>query len=112
MRGASLRILLGFVSGLLVLVIAADLVPFILMRGITLVTPYKTQTILFRSIEDPDVTIEFQMKDVGGRGYLKRTVQVETGFFWDSITAVDLEAIDRGKWRQVDEDINEHGLKW
>jgi hypothetical protein len=35
------------------------------MRGMTLVTPYKTQTILYRSIEDPGVTIEFQMKDVG-----------------------------------------------
>ena len=107
-----MRVLLGFVSGLLILVIAAALFPFVLMRGMALVTPYKTQTILYRGIEDPGVTIEFQMKDVGGRGYLKRTVQVEPAFFWDRITDVDLEAIDRSKWRRVDEDVNEHGLKW
>jgi hypothetical protein len=106
------RVLLGLVGGLLLLVIVAAIFPFALMRGMTLVTPYKTQTILYRSIEDPDVTIEFQMKDVGGRGYLKRTVQVEPGFFWDRITNVELKAVDRSKWRQVDEDVNEHGLKW
>lgn len=107
-----MRVLLGFLSGLFILVIAAAFFPFVLMRGLTLVTPYQTQTILYRSIADPDVTIEFQMKDVGGRGYLKRTVQVEPGLFWDRITNVDLKAIDQIKWRQVDEDINEHGLKW
>lgn len=109
MRRDSLRIFLGFA---VFLIIAAAIFPFVLMRGMTLVTPYKTQTILYRSIEDPGVTIEFQMKDVGGRGYLKRTVQVEPAFFWDRITDVDLEAIDRSKWRRVDEDVNEHGLKW
>ena len=109
MRGSGLRIFLGFA---ILLIITAAIFPFVLMRGMTLVTPYKTQTILYRSIEDPGVTIEFQMKDVGGRGYLKRTVQVEPGFFGDRITDVDLEAIDESIWRHVDEDINEHGLKW
>lgn len=107
-----MRVLLSFVSGLLLLVFAAALFPFVLMRGVTLVTPYKTQTILYRNIEDPDLTIEFQMKDVGGRGYLKRVVQVDPGFFWDRATGVDLEAVDQSKWRRVDEDVNEHGLKW
>ena len=57
-----MRIFLGFA---ILLIIAAAIFPFVLMRGMTLVTPYKTQTILYRSIEDPGVTIEFQMKDVG-----------------------------------------------
>jgi hypothetical protein len=109
MRRDSLKVFLGFA---IFLIIAAAIFPFVLMRGINLVTPYKTQTILYRSIEDPDVTIEFQMKDVGGRGYLKRVVKIEPGFFWDRATGVDLEAVDQSKWRRVDEDVNEHGLKW
>lgn len=109
MRGSGLRIFLGFA---ILLIIAAAIFPFVLMRGMTLVTPYKTQTILYRIIEDPGVIIEFQMKDVGGRGYLKRVVQIEPGFFWDRATGVDLEAVDQSKWRRVDEDVNEHGLKW
>lgn len=81
------------------------------LRLFELVTPYKTQTILYRHVDNPDVVIELQMKDIGARGYLRRTVRVAPGLLWDSVEEVDLQSIDSNEWRRVDEYVNEHGLK-
>lgn len=72
---------------------------------------YKTQTILFRNAQDPSITIEFQMKDVGARGYKRRTVKVEPFLIWDTIQEIDISSINRKDWIEVNENINELGLR-
>lgn len=107
-----LKAILSIVSlTVVVLIVLVSIDPFLLLRGMDMATPYKTQSIQYRKIDDPNVRVEFQMKDVGGRGYLKRTVLVEPGLLWDSVYEIELEAIDLGEWHKVDEYVNEHELK-
>jgi hypothetical protein len=112
MNRVSVKALLGLVSIIfLILLVVIFLNPYLLIQGVALVTPYKTQSIVYRNIDDPEVTIEFQMKDIGARGYLKRTVRVEPGVLWDSVSKVDIGSIDEKEWQKVNEYVNEHGLK-
>ncbi len=74
-------------------------------------TGYKTQTVYYRLRENPEITIEFQMQDIGARGYHKRMVKVEPGILWDTVSPVDINTLDKTRWRKVDEYVNELGLK-
>ena len=71
---------------------------------------WKTQTILFEHKEN-QASIEFQMKGIGARGYLRRTVEVTRYFYFISLpTAVDVEQLD-ASWKPVNIHVNELGLK-
>lgn len=79
-------------------------------KFMSIFSSYKTQTILYRNKVDSDITIQHQMKDLGGRGYSKRTVIVKPKFFWENTTPVDVKQIDSDQWYKVDEFVNEQGL--
>lgn len=51
------------------------------------------------------------MQDIGARGYHKRMVKVEPGILWDTVSPVDINTLDKTRWRKVDEYVNELGLK-
>lgn len=76
-----------------------------------LANSYKTQTILFRNKADKLLQIEFQMKDIGTFGYNKRIVKVRKKIFFNTTEVIDIKSIDSTKWEEVNEPINELGLK-
>jgi hypothetical protein len=74
---------------------------------------WQTQTILYQNGHLSFKTVEFQMQDVGGLGYNKRTVEVLylTPLFM--ITSEIPQNIDkRVEWIKVDKDVNELELKF
>lgn len=70
---------------------------------------WKTQIILYRNLENPSQTIEFQMRsDRFSFGYKKQIVQREKVLpFLDLITPADTSKIDPSKWRRTDIVVNE-----
>lgn len=71
---------------------------------------WKTQTILFEHGKNR-AKIEFQLKDIGSRGYLRRTVEVTRYLFvFSTITEVNTDKLD-GSWKAVNRHINEMELK-
>lgn len=71
---------------------------------------WKTQTILFEHGKSR-AKIEFQLKDIGSRGYLRRTVEVTRYLFvFTTITEVNTDKLN-GSWKAVNRRINEMGLK-
>ncbi|MFM6994593.1 MAG: hypothetical protein ACKOWO_05725 [Sediminibacterium sp.] len=73
---------------------------------------WRTQTILYQNGHLSFKTIEFQMQDVGGLGYNKRTVEVFylTPYFMISYE-VPNDIDKRVEWVKVNKEINELGLK-
>jgi len=74
-------------------------------------SPYKTQTILYRSALNAKITVEFQMQDAGALGYNRRVVQVTPGIFFDSVEPIDTSIFHGSDWNWVNEEVNELGLK-
>jgi hypothetical protein len=74
-------------------------------------SPYKTQTVMYRSKTNPDIRIEFQMQDIGAFGYNERIIKISPGYFFDSTQEIDVKEIDTLNWAKVDEYVNELGLK-
>jgi hypothetical protein len=74
---------------------------------------WNTQTIVYQNIDSKNKKIEFQMRDIGARGYNKRHVKVTYLTPWFMLTTeVDPEQ-DFGKsWKKVDKDVNELGIVW
>ncbi|WP_224994341.1 hypothetical protein [Cesiribacter sp. SM1] len=73
---------------------------------------WKTQTVVYQNLHLPNRTVEFQMQDIGARGYNRRTVdRIKLFPFIDWIRDIDDANIDTGTWKKVDIDINEIGLK-
>lgn len=73
---------------------------------------FKTQDILFRSKKFSNITVEFQMEDIGAFGYNRRTVrviQLTPMLKWT--TFIEIDKIDLNEWMKVDEYVNELGLK-
>lgn len=73
---------------------------------------WRTQEILYKSAHSSFKTVEYQMQDIGARGYNKRTVEVLylTPLF--TITSDVPNDIDnRVEWKRIDKDVNELGLK-
>jgi hypothetical protein len=73
---------------------------------------WKTQTVIYRNIENPNKTIEFRMRgDRFAFGYKKQIVQREKVLpFIDLIYDVDTSKVDPSKWKKTNEIINEIGL--
>lgn len=70
---------------------------------------WKTQIVIYRNIENPAVTIEFQMRgDRFSFGYKKQIVQREKVLpFIDLITPTDTSRVNHVKWRRLDLVVNE-----
>lgn len=75
--------------------------------------PWRTQTILYQNGHLSFKTVEFQMQDIGGLGYNKRTVEV---FYLTPLFMITSEVptdIDkRVEWVKVDKYVNELELKF
>lgn len=73
---------------------------------------YKTQEILYREIKNPSNRIECVWSDVGAFGYnrtIHKVIQITPLFEWRTNT--DTTNLDLTKWKEVNEYINELGLK-
>lgn len=75
-------------------------------------TNWKTQTIIYQNIEADNLTIEYQMQDIGAFGYNKRTVSVNNiiGLF-AVIKPIDIDTISKTNWKLLNKHINEIELK-
>ncbi|HEX8269869.1 MAG TPA: hypothetical protein VF581_08245 [Flavobacterium sp.] len=69
---------------------------------------WKTQTVLYRSIEDSDKTIDIQLRgDRFAFGYRKRVVEIQKlvpGMLWT--TDIDTLTLSTQEWRRVNEQVN------
>ena len=74
---------------------------------------WKTQDILYQNKQLTSEKVEFQMQDVGARGYNKRTVEVMylTDLFM-IVSPLDKNIDKRAGWIKVDENVNELELKF
>ena len=73
---------------------------------------FKTQTITHRSLNNPEKQIEFQLEDFGALGYNRRTVIVTpVCCFLQQEQEIDPDRFNYSNWKQVDEEVNEVGLK-
>lgn len=70
---------------------------------------WKTQTIIYRNLEKPAQTIEYQMRgDRFSFGYKRQIVQREKVLpFLDLVTPADTSKIDLSKWRHINLVVNE-----
>lgn len=94
-----------------IILIFALIYPFQFLSLINALSPYRTQTVIYRHIDNPDIRIEFQMKDIGALGYQKRIVLIKPGFLLDEVESIDETLLDKSSWRKVNENINELELK-
>lgn len=74
---------------------------------------WRTQKILYQNEHFRFKTVEFQMQDIGARGYNERTVEVIylTPVFM--LTSEPHKSVDkRIEWVKVDKEVNELGLNF
>ncbi len=76
-----------------------------------MLSSYKTQTILYVHKNNPELSIEFQMKNIGALGYKRRVVKRNKKLFFKQETVVDTTKMDLSKWKKVNIDKNEMNLK-
>jgi hypothetical protein len=72
---------------------------------------WKTQEILYKSKTNPKDRIEYQMQDMGAFGYDERIVRVKEGWLFDSVYPIDTSKINKSDWIEVNEYVNELGIK-
>lgn len=73
---------------------------------------WKTQTIIYRHLNDSTRTIEFQISDQGTFGYSERTIEVKKYFFFiEYVKELDIDSFNSTNWEKVNLEINEAGLK-
>ena len=109
MSNIILKILGGLITGVaLIIGIFFYFNPFLFWGADS---PFKTQEIIYRNKENKNVTIEFQLQDIGAFGYNRRIVKVTGGVISNSIEKIDTATIDKTKWDLVNEDVNELNLK-
>ncbi len=93
--------------GLIIFSIASSL---ILLFYQSIDSEWKTQTILFEKNSGKQ-RVEFQMKDIGARGYLRRTVKlIDYLYFFSLVEEVNKDSVDTS-WRPVNKEVNKMGLK-
>lgn len=70
---------------------------------------WKTQTVLYKYIQDTDKTINYQLRaDRFSFGYKKRVVQIyDLAPFMEWTTDIDTLYIDKSKWEKLDLQLNE-----
>ena len=96
--------------------------PAIILTAILVIGPqkiihhkeaWKTQTVLYQNKHLTFNKVEFQMQDIGARGYNKRTVQViylTPYFILTHKVPNDIE--NKIEWLKIDKEVNELGLKY
>lgn len=75
---------------------------------------WKTQTVELINEKMTNHKVEFQMKDLGAFGYAKRTSEVvylSSYFYFVWAEKYDNRNFSENKWKRVNQDINEMGLK-
>jgi len=74
---------------------------------------WKTQTVLYRNIENNSKTINYQLRgDRFSFGYKKRVVGIfHLAPFMEWTTDVDTFHLDKSKWERLDLELNEMKLK-
>ena len=77
----------------------------------TIFSSYKTQTIVYIHKNNPELSIEFQMKDIGALGYKKRIIKRNKKVFFNQEVVIDTSKIDLSKWKKVNINKNELNLK-
>lgn len=91
---------------LLVLILVVNPLTILFSSG-----AWRTQEILYQNGHLSFKTVEFQMQDIGARGYNKRTVEViylTPLFMLTSEVPNDIDK--RVEWIRVDKEVNELGL--
>ncbi len=85
---------------------------FFLKAFLTWGGDWKTQTVLYRNIEDNNKTINFQMRaDRFSFGYKNRIEEIyRLAPFMEWTTDVDTLYIDKSKWEKLDLQLNEMQL--
>ncbi len=76
-----------------------------------LFSSYKTQTIIYVHKNNPELSIEFQMKDIGALGYKRRVIKRNKKSFFKQEIVIDTTKINLSKWKKVTIDKNELNLK-
>lgn len=73
---------------------------------------WNTQTILYENKNNNNLTIEFQMQDIGALGYNRRTVKVEylTNLFI-LVNPINIDTVSTPDWILLNRNINELKLK-
>lgn len=101
--------------------IAATVLPVIILIAVLIIGPekvifsagaWRTQSVLYQNGHLSFKKIEFQMQDIGGRGYNSRTVEVLylTPFFMITNKVPD-DIDNKIEWIKTNKDINQLGLK-
>jgi hypothetical protein len=74
---------------------------------------WKTQTVLYRNITNPNKTINYQVRgDRFAFGYKKRVVGIyHLAPFMEWTTDIDTLHLDKSKWKKLSLQVNEMGLK-
>ena len=73
---------------------------------------YKTQDILYRQEDNPNNRIEYVWEDIGAFGYNKtyqKVIRITPLFEWRTNT--NTSNLDKSSWKEVNEYVNELGLK-
>lgn len=73
---------------------------------------YKTQDILYRQINNSSIRVEYVWEDIGALGYNKtyqKVIPITPLFEWR--TTIDPSNLDKSSWKEVNEYVNELGLK-
>lgn len=102
--------------------IIGSIFPTLTLIGLLIVGPlkivfslsaWKTQKVIYQNGHLDFKKVEFQMQDVGGLGYNKRTVEVIylTDLFM-IVGPVEKDIDIRVEWVKVDKEVNELGLKF
>lgn len=76
-----------------------------------LFSSYKTQTIIYVHKNNPELSIEFQMKDIGVLGYKRRIIKRNKKLFFKQEIVIDTTKIDLSKWKKVNIYKNELNRK-
>jgi hypothetical protein len=73
---------------------------------------WKTQTVLYQNVENPDLTIDFQLRaDKFNFGYKKRVIEInKIAPFMEWTSDVDTVTMDKSKWQKVDLQLNEMNI--
>lgn len=73
---------------------------------------WKTQSIEYQNLQLVNRTIEFQLQDIGARGYHRRFVdRIKILPFLEWTKEVEIDSVDASSWLKVDIYVNEMGLK-
>ncbi len=88
---------------LLIAILSAGPLPLLLQSSV-----FKTQSIYYVNIKNPNQKVEYQMQDMGAFGYNKRYVEATNYFgLFMKIKLIEQIEYDESEWKKVDINLNE-----